>query len=89
MLLTLGGEMYSDFLGGGKRRFLNPYLGYTLGYARFLGHNEGVLGVTLGLELVKTKAITVDLNARALGLFFGGDGTHAAIEPVFSISVPF
>ena len=59
------------------------------GYARFLGHNEGVLGVTLGLELVKTKAITVDLNARALGLFFGADGTHAAVEPVLSVSVPF
>ena len=38
--LTLGGEMYSDFLGGGKRKFLNPYLGYTLGYARFLGRTK-------------------------------------------------
>ena len=74
MLLTLGGEMYSDFLGGGKRRFLNPYLGYTLGYARFLGKNEGVLGVTLGLELVKTKAITVGSERARSRLVLRRDG---------------
>jgi hypothetical protein len=89
VLLTLGGEMYSDFLGGGKRKFLNPYLGYALGYARFQGHNEAILGATVGLELVKAKAITLDLDARALGLFFGSDGSHLGLEPVLSISVPF
>jgi hypothetical protein len=88
-LLTLGGEMYSDFLGGGKRKFLNPYLGYALGYARFTGHNEAVIGATLGLELVKLKPVIIDLDARALGLFFGSDGSHFAIEPVLSVSVPF
>jgi hypothetical protein len=89
VLFTIGGEMYSDFLGGGKRRFLNPYLGYTVGYSRFLGHNEAVLGATLGLELVKTRAVTVDLSARAFGLLFGSDGTHVGVEPVLSVSVPF
>jgi Domain of unknown function (DUF4349) len=89
VLFTIGGEMYSDFLGGGKRKFLNPYLGYTIGYARFLGHNEALLGATLGLELLKTNAITVDLNARAFGLLFGSDGTHVGVEPVLGVSVPF
>jgi hypothetical protein len=89
VLLTIGGEMYSDFLGGGKRKFLNPYLGYALGYSRFQGHNEGVLGATLGLEIIKTKAATIDLDTRALGFFFGSDGSHLGVEPVLSISVPF
>ena len=89
VLLTIGGEMYSDFLGGGRRKFLNPYLGYTIGYTRFAGHNEALVGATLGLELVKVNVITIDLNARAFGLLFGSDGAHVGVEPVLGVSVPF
>jgi hypothetical protein len=89
VLLTLGGEWYSDFLGAGKRRYLNPYLGYALGYAHFTGKDQLAAGATLGLELFKAKAVTIDLNARAMGLFFGSNGTHLAVEPVIGVSVPF
>ena len=89
LLLTIGGEMYSDFLGGGKRKYLNPYLGWTVGYARFTGHNEALLGVTLGLELWKSKAVVIGAEARALGLLFGSDGSHAAVQPVLGVNVAF
>jgi hypothetical protein len=89
VLLTIGGEMYSDFLGGGRRKFVNPYIGYTLGYARFTGNNDAVIGITAGLELFKSKMFVVDAEARAFGLLFGSDGSHFAVQPVLGASVAF
>jgi hypothetical protein len=89
MLFTIGGEMYSEFLGGGKRKFLNPYLGYTLGYARFTGNGEGLIGITAGVEILKTKTFTLDAEARAFGLLFGSEGSHAAVQPVLRASIAF
>jgi hypothetical protein len=89
VLLTLGGEMYSDFLGGGRRKFLNPYLGYALGYARFTGNNDAVIGISAGLEIWKTKNIVIDAEVRGMGLLFGSDGSHAAVQPVLGASIAF
>ena len=89
LLLSLGGEMYSDFLGGGRRKFLNPYLGYNIGYARFTGNGEGMIGITAGVELFKSKTFVVDAQARAFGLLFGSDGFHFAVQPVLGASVAF
>ena len=78
VLATLGGAIYSDFLGGGKRRFGNPYLGLRLGYGyldggRFVGQAEA------GLELVKTKAALVEANVRLTGLV--GHTSDLAVVP--------
>lgn len=89
VLLTMGGEMYSEFLGSGKRKFLNPYLGWTLGYARFTGKNDALVGITLGVELYKTKAVVIDAQARAFALVFGGEGTHLGVEPMIGANVAF
>src|SRR5262249_37361801 len=89
VLLTIGGEMYSDFLGAGRRKFVNPYLGYTIGYARFTGHNEALIGITAGLELFKSKTFVLDAEVRAFGLLFGSDGSHFAVQPVLGASVAF
>ena len=85
----MGGEFYSDYLGGGQRRFLNPYIGYTLGYARFLEKNEGVFGITLGVELVKTKTVSVDLSGRGFGMFFSSAGTHVGVQPTLGANFAF
>src|SRR5207253_10443510 len=53
VLASLGGEIYSDLLGGGRRRYMNPYLGWRVGYAHFDVDNQALLGATLGLELYK------------------------------------
>ena len=86
-LITLGGEAYSEFLGNGTRRFANPYLGWRLGYARFLGNNEFALGATVGLEVVKTRYLGVDVAVRGMGLL--GHSAHLAIEPDVTVSLAF
>jgi hypothetical protein len=87
VLITIGGETFSEFLGNGTRRFLNPYLGWRTGYARFDSRNEFALGGTLGLELVKTRFVSVDLAARAIGLL--GHSAHFALEPDLTVGFAF
>jgi hypothetical protein len=66
-LVTLGGAIYSDFLGYGQRRTLNPYLGLRVGYGylddpRFVAQGEA------GVELWKTRNTMIDANLRMTGL---------------------
>lgn len=67
VIVTSGGAVYSDFLGGGRRRTLNPYLGFRLGYAYLDDHRFVVQGEA-GLELLKTRNAVIDANVRATGL---------------------
>ena len=85
---TLGGEFYSDFLGGGRRRFFNPFLGFFAGYARVRASSEGAFGATAGVELYKGKVVVVDAGVRAYGLV-GGPIVHAAAEPSLGVNVAF
>jgi hypothetical protein len=80
-LITAGSDLYSDRLGAGKRSTFNPYIGLRLGYARLLADDAFVLGGTLGVELYKSKAVAIDLEARAYGLLGLDDRTHALIQP--------
>jgi hypothetical protein len=89
VLLSIGGEMYSDFLGGGRRKFLNPYLGFALGYARFTGHDQGIVGITAGAELVKTTIFVLDAQVRSFGILFGSNGAHVGVQPLLEASVAF
>jgi hypothetical protein len=87
LLITMGGEAFSQFLGNGTRRFANPYLGWRLGYARFAGHSEFALGATVGLEVVKTRYFGVDLAVRGIGLI--GKSAHFALAPELTLSFAF
>jgi len=87
--IMLGGEDYSDFLGGGKRKWLNPYLGLRGGYARFLGYGEAVAGGTIGVELVHTDFMTIDADLRVLGYFFGKPDAHIAAQPALGVNFAF
>ncbi len=89
-LLTAGGDLYSDFLGGGKRNFFNPYFGFRLGYARVTGLNDFAAGVTLGVELFKTKMVMLDLTGRAFALVGNKqDGAHMAASSALTFHVAF
>jgi len=89
VLASIGGEIYSDLLGGGERRFLNPYLGWRAGYARFDADNQAMLGATLGLELYKTRWFGLDAEARNY-LVFGGDrGGHYSLAPNLAARIAF
>ena len=70
-------------------KYLNPYLGWRAGYARFEGHHQALLGATLGLELYKNDWFDLDLEARNHLLFGGELGAHYALEPALGVSVAF
>ena len=86
ILLTYGARMYSDFLGRGKRRLLNPYLGLRLGYGH-IGYHAFAIEGEVGLELYKSKYVMVDLNARALGLL--GDHSDGGLVSGGSVVFAF
>jgi hypothetical protein len=87
VLATFGGAAYSDHLGRGVRRFLNPYVGLRMGYG-YLGASAFALQADAGLELVKLRAVLVDLNTRFTG-FITGDGTDTALITALSVVVAF
>ena len=77
VLATYGGAFYSDFLGRGERSYLNPYLGFRLGYG-YLDSHRFVVQAEAGVELWKTKRFAIDANARATGLI-GSRSDAAAV----------
>lgn len=91
-LFTASSATYSDFLGGGRRRFGNPYLGLRLGGARMNGHGAFAYGAEVGLELVRYKLFLLEVSGRATGLWYNRDTPpHADIvlEGIVGIGVPF
>ena len=85
---TMGGDFYSDYFGKGEHKWLNPYLGMRVGYARVLEYNDFVLTGVVGLELFKSKTFMIDLQGR-VGGFFGKEGTHVGIQPSLALNVAF
>ncbi|MFL5304465.1 MAG: DUF4349 domain-containing protein, partial [Polyangia bacterium] len=81
---------YSDFLGGGRRRFLNPYLGLRLGAGSLDDHGAFLFGGEVGVELLRYKLFLVDLTGRALGVIHGHNVPNdVALEAVLGVGVPF
>ncbi|MGC4094290.1 MAG: DUF4349 domain-containing protein [Polyangiaceae bacterium] len=86
---TLGGDVYSDFLGHGRRRWFNPYFGGRVGFARVLGESSFTLAGDLGLELFKTEYFMLDLQCRAHALIGPKDGVHLGIQPLLGFSFAY
>lgn len=86
---SVGGEIYSNLLGGGERRFLNPYLGWRAGYARFDQDDQALVGATLGIELFKNRFFDLDLEARNYFAFGGDRGGHYVLVPALAAGVAF
>ncbi len=94
--VTIGGEFYSDFLGAGRRNYMNPYIGWRLGYARTSTSvdagtkDEMLVGGTLGFELYKTKFFRFDAQTRFMGLFGNKDvGGHFGVMSGLQMHVAF
>ena len=64
---SIGGAIYSDYLGRGRRTFLNPYLGARAGYGYFL-RSRFLLAGEIGVELLKLRHVLVEANVRVVGL---------------------
>jgi len=69
-LFTLAAACYSDFLGAGGRRFMNPYLGIRLGGAKMNGFGAFAYGADAGVELVRFPLFLVEASASAIGLWY-------------------
>ncbi len=66
-LATIGGAGYSDFLGAGKWRVLNPFLGLRVGYGYLDGH-KFVVQAEAGVELFKSKYLVIDATLRGTSM---------------------
>jgi hypothetical protein len=88
-LASFGGELYSEFLGGGRRKWLNPFLGFRAGYARFLKKNEIVAGGSIGVEIFKSEIVSVEFDTRIYGMFGSSAGAHMTVQPALGMNIAF
>lgn len=88
VIISLGGDFYSEFLGDGKRRFFNPYLGFRLGYALLGDQDVAIGGANLGLELFRTERFWLELESRFQGAVGEGE-PRFILQPSLGASVAF
>jgi hypothetical protein len=90
-LFSMTGGGYSDFLGRGRRQFLNPYLGLRLGGGSFDDRGLVSAGADVGLELFRHRLFFAELNARAIWFiyFSGSPRTDPAGEATLAVGIPF
>ena len=88
-LASLGTDHYSAILGGGRRTFLNPFLGWRVGYASTSGKSDALLAGIVGTDLVRTGELRVRLDVRMHAFFFNPDGAHFGIEPTLGVNFSF
>jgi Domain of unknown function (DUF4349) len=86
VLATVGGAMYSDFLGRGEREFGNPFLGLRTGYG-YLDAHRFAIQAEAGVELWKSERFVVDASARLTGLI--GSESDVALVLGASAAVAF
>ncbi len=89
LVTTVGVELYSNLLGAGRRRFLNPYFGFRGGYANFFGDDAVALGGSLGVELFRAEAAFVALEGRAYAVVATDEGTAALFQPAATLHVAY
>lgn len=87
VIATIGTALYSSFLGNGRRRFLNPYVGLRGGFGYLSGENAFAAVGELGLELFKHKYLLVEAAAR--GTAFLKENTDVALHTFLGFAVPF
>jgi hypothetical protein len=88
LLVNLATALYSDFLGAGRRRFFNPYLGLAVGAGRINDRGTFTVGGDVGLELVRTRWLLLDLRGRAAWLRTDA-ANQLAVSGILGAGVPF
>jgi len=90
ILVTAGGAVYSDFLGRGRRRFLNPYLGMRFGGGGVNGRGVFAYAGELGVELVRLPHFLLDVTARTMGVVYGqSPRADILFQGLLGAGVPF
>jgi hypothetical protein len=87
--VLLGFDLYNEALGSGRRRWLNPYVGIRAGYSETQNRGDFAAVAVFGLELVKTRAFMLDVQAKVMALVGNPDGPHGAVAPSLGFDVGF
>ena len=87
--ILLGFDLYSESLQSGRRRWMNPYLGARIGLSHTQDRGDFALAGVFGLEILKTSALMIDIQARAMAMVGNPDGPHAAVQPSVGFDLGF
>ena len=84
-----GLDLYSESLENGKRRWLNPFLGIRMGVAQTQDRLDFAAAGVFGLDIVKTRLVAVNAQARLMAFVGNPDGPHAAVQPSLGVDLGF
>ena len=89
--LNMGAAVYSDFLGGGRRRYGNPFVGLRVGAGSINNRSTLTYGGEVGVELVRLPSLLIELTGRAVGLYYNRNpsGSDITFQAVLGAGVPF
>ena len=85
---AFGTDVYSDFLGRGRRTWLNPHLGMEFGYVSIDRDGGFLASAVAGLELLRTGFVLVDTSVALDGLL-GVDGAQLALTGTLTLDFAF
>ena len=81
---------YSDYLGGGRRRFGNPFLAARLGTGLLEGNGTFSFGADAGVELVHYEHFIVEVAARGQWFVYHKSLPYdVVISETLGVGVPF
>lgn len=86
VMATLGTGAYGRSTGDGARTWLNPFIGFRVGYAH-LGNHAFVASGELGVEIFKSKGVALSASMRPSATL--GKDSQLLLESGGSLSVAF
>ncbi len=84
-----GWDMYPESAQAHRRPWLVPYAGVRGGYANMRDRGDFAAGAVFGLDVLRTKALLIDVHARLWIMVGNGDGPHASAQPNVGVHVGF
>ncbi|MBI5533186.1 MAG: DUF4349 domain-containing protein [Deltaproteobacteria bacterium] len=84
-----GFDLFSESLENGRRRYWNPYLGVRMGVAQTQRRVDFAAAAVLGVEILKTRVLVIDLQTRLMALVGNEDGPHGAVQPSLGMDLGF
>jgi hypothetical protein len=87
--VLLGLDLFSESLGGGRQRWLNPFLGLRLGVAQTQDRLDFAAAAVLGLEVIKSRVFVLEAEMRLVALVGDGDGPHGGVQPIVGVGLGF
>ena len=86
-MIKFGSGAYSEFFGNGARKFLNPHIGFEIGYA-YQNQSQFVFGGSVGVELLRSEYFLIDARGEALA-FLGDHGMSTRLLAGLNFAVVY